>query len=51
MDIAKCKGIDCARRDTCIRFTMPERPKYQNWIFMLVAIKDTNTCRFYWEVK
>lgn len=51
MDIAKCKGTGCARRDACLRFTMPERAKYQNWIFMPVAVKDTLTCRFYWEVE
>lgn len=51
MDIAKCKGTDCARRETCLRYTMPERPKYQNWIFMAVAIKDTTKCRFHWENK
>lgn len=30
---------------------MPEREKYQNWIFMKVAIPDTNKCKFHWEIK
>lgn len=51
MDIAKCKGTACARRETCLRYTMPERIKYQNWLFMPVAIKDTATCKFHWEIK
>lgn len=50
IDIAKCQGTDCARRDTCLRYTMPERHKYQNWIFMKVAIPDPIKCKFHWEI-
>lgn len=47
-DISKCPGTDCPRKEECLRFTMPERVKFQSWIFMKVSIPDPTKCRFFW---
>lgn len=53
IQIAKCtgenKGTVCSRREQCLRFTIPEREKWQNWMFIDVMIPDMNKCRFYWS--
>lgn len=47
-DIAKCKGQDCDKKETCYRFLIRDGGKYQNWI--LTNNKD-NKCIYYWQIK
>lgn len=50
-DISKCVGTDCAKRETCYRFTAPAREKWQSWLNMPTAVKVVDECKLYWEVK
>lgn len=50
LDIVKCPGDDCPRKESCLRYTAPERDKYQAFFTMGVNIKDVIKCQFYWEV-
>lgn len=51
MDISKCEGTGCAKKESCQRFTHPPRAKFQSWIFMRVAVPDTEKCRFYMPIE
>lgn len=46
-DIALCKGIDCPRKDICLRHTQPPRAKWQAWIIQQVSVPDTSVCKFF----
>lgn len=46
-DIVKCAGTGCARKEQCDLYTHPARPKWQAWLFMPVAVPDTEKCRFF----
>lgn len=48
-DISKCLGTSCKKRETCLRYTLPAREKYQAWVHMAVSIPDTEKCKFYWS--
>ena len=46
---SKCRGTDCTKRDSCLRYTVQALPKYQPWLVQIVSVPDTNKCRFYIE--
>jgi len=50
MDITKCKGTNCDKREFCYRYTAMESKYYQSW-FVDVPIKKDGTCDEYWEIK
>ena len=50
-DISKCQGTSCKKRETCLRYTLLAREKYQAWIHMETAIKDVSKCKFYWRIE
>ena len=46
MDICKCTGIGCPKKQSCYRYTA-EASDYQSF-FMTPPIKD-NECTYYWD--
>ena len=50
MDITKCKGTNCDKREFCYRYTAMESKYYQSW-FVDAPIKKDGTCDEYWEIK
>ena len=46
VDICKCNGFGCKKKDTCFRFLAEENPYRQSY-----AIYDPDNCDSYWEVK
>lgn len=46
-DISLCKGTNCPRKESCLRFTQPPKDKWQAWMIMSVSIPDPNVCRFF----
>lgn len=47
MTISKCKGTDCLKKTDCLRYTVEPVPKFQPWMIMEVAIKDTSKCVYF----
>lgn len=47
VDLTKCHGTNCLRRESCVRYTHPPREKYQSYLVEDVAIPDVEKCRFF----
>lgn len=46
-DIVLCRGTDCKRKESCVRFTQPPKAKHQAYLLMSVSIKDIDNCKFF----
>lgn len=54
MNLSKCTGQDCSRKESCLRWTTVAQPKYQAWLCEVVLFekgKSREGCRFYWEIE
>lgn len=49
MDISKCHGVNCPKRDSCLRFTAEARPKWQAYIIQQVSVPFPESCKFFWS--
>lgn len=48
MDISKCDGVGCDRKETCYRYTAKADPIYQSYIR---PINRGEKCEDYWKVE
>lgn len=46
-DIIKCHGDGCKKRELCLRFTTPPKPKWQAYFLIGVNIKNVDECQFF----
>lgn len=49
VDIAKCSGNGCEKRDSCYRYVAPADTYYQSY-FQTPPIED-GECQFYWNTE
>lgn len=49
MDLVKCPGDGCKKKEQCLRFTQAPRKVYQSYFTMKVAIKDVDACSFFMD--
>jgi hypothetical protein len=48
-DISLCRGTDCNRKQSCVRFLTEPKDKFQAWLIESVAIPEPSVCRFFAE--
>jgi hypothetical protein len=51
VDITKCRGRGCDRRDTCYRYTAVDDKYWQPYSVFDVDKEDGDTCNYYMEVE
>lgn len=49
IDLSKCSGKDCAKKELCVRYLHPARSKFQAWLVEAVAIPVKSECVFFAE--
>lgn len=49
MDISKCNGEKCDKKENCYRFTCPAN-EYRQSYFGSSPMSINGECEFYWEV-
>ncbi len=51
LDISKCVGNGCNKKESCLRYTQPPKDKNQSWMHMGISIKVVDDCKYFWEAK
>tara|TARA_Y100001973_G_scaffold2399_1_gene3586 strand:+ start:8155 stop:8346 length:192 start_codon:yes stop_codon:yes gene_type:complete len=49
MDLVKCYGEGCKKKEHCLRHTQEDRKAYQAYFTQRVAIKDVDACPFFMD--
>lgn len=51
VDLVKCPGTNCLKKDNCVRFLKPARPFWQAYLTMEISIPVVSSCRFHMPVE
>lgn len=51
MDISKCFGKDCPRKETCYRYTAKPSEYYQSYGSFEQNRNSDGDCGYYWKVE
>ena len=50
LDISKCEGTECSKRDDCWRYVKEPLVRYQSYIVMCVAIPKVEDCKYFYPI-
>ncbi len=51
MDISKCFGKDCPRKNTCYRYTSKPDELYQSYGSFEQTMDGSGNCDYYWRTE